>query len=166
MAEAPSASFDPDGLATVHEVPKHSRPSYDADLAIERLSQQAGRPSHSHEASVNSSFARSYSDKDMAADPPPVPYTLTSTRNSQQTQRLSDNKLKKADRRRTVGSQLEPTESTQRPRRSGLRNTIRRMFGRKGRKDQSSRPMTTIYHPHVSGPIQQTDNQTPLIRKL
>lgn len=153
MSEAPSASFDPDGLATVPEVPKYDRTSYDDDFAIEHHSQQTGRPSRSQDVSVNSSFARSYSDKDAAANPPPVPYTHPSTRKPQHAQRLSDGKLKKADRRKTVGGQIEGTELAQKPRRGGLRNTIRRMFGRKAAKDRTSMPTARVYHSHVSESI-------------
>ena len=140
MAGAPSGPFDPEGLSTVHELPYH-KTSHDAEPSVEHRSIILARHSGSRDPSINSSFARSYNES-LAAEPPPGPYT-TAPRKTQHAPRLSDGKLKKADRRNTVGTELSGPNLAQRPRRGGLRNTIRRMFGRRSTRNRASMPTGT-----------------------
>ena len=147
MAGTSSGPFDPEGLSTVPEVP-HYKTSHDSEHTVEHRSVLIGRVSGSQNPSINSSFARSYNDS-MVAEPPPVPYT-TFPRKTRHARRLSDGKLKKADRRNTVGIDYSNADLAQRPRRSGLRNTIRRMFGRRSMKDRISIPGGTVQPRHVS----------------
>ena len=145
MAGTHSGPFDPEGLSTVQEVP-NPKTSLEPDRSFEHHSLLIEKISGSRDPSINGAYGRSYNE--IAAEPPPVPYTTNPNRGSH-TRRLSDGKLKKADRRNTVGLQPSGPSLAQRPRRGGLRNTIRRMFGRKSMKDRISMSGETIHQRHV-----------------
>ncbi|KAL9123646.1 MAG: hypothetical protein Q9217_006940 [Psora testacea] len=138
------SAFDAQGLPTVHEV-SHHKVSYD-------FPNPAGhrpviRPSGSRDASLNSSLGRSYKEKEFEAIRQQGPYT-TPGAVSNHVHLRSDaphGKLRKGDRRNTmaVDTYAEPTLA-KKPKRGGLRNTIRRMFGRSP-KDRISMPAPTVY---------------------
>ena len=144
------SGFDAAGLPTVHEVPHH-KASHDSNNPMDHRSTSMNPPSGSRDASINSSIGRSYNEKDMAAEAPQVPYTTTArgSRHVIQKTDASSAKLRKGDRRNTMGPQYAEPTSEQKPRRGGLRNTIRRIFGRRSMKDRISMPAGPVYQRHV-----------------
>ena len=146
------SGFDAEGLPTVHEIPHH-KANNDSYNPADQRSMSIDRLSISRDASINSSIGRSYNEKDMAAEAPQVPYT-TSPRGARQIPLKTDApsaKLRKGDRRNTVATQYAEPTFQQRPRRGGLRNTIRRIFGRRSMKDRISMPTGPVYRRHVGG---------------
>ena len=144
------SAFDTQGLPTVHEVPHH-KVSYDFNNPSDHRSVSMNRPSGSRDASINSSMGRSYNEKDIEAEHQRRPY-ITSRAASDHVNLRSNApsaKLRKSDRRNTMATDTYPEATLARkPKRSGLRNTIRRMFGRSP-KDRISMPATTVYQKHV-----------------
>ena len=138
-----AAPFDPEGLSTVHEVPLKT--SAELKSSIGNRNSIMEQRSGSKEPSVNSSFARSYNES-MITDPPPVPYAIEQPK-VQHARRLSEGKLKKADRRKTVAAEPANSATSDKAlKRGGLRNTIRKIFGRKSMSNRISMP---------SGPVSQ-----------
>ena len=144
------SAFDAAGLPTVHEVPHH-KVSHDFNNPTDPRSTLMNRPSGSRDASINSSMGRSYNEKDMAAEAPQVPYTSSARGSRHVTQKVdaASSKLRKGDRRNTMATQYAEPTSEQKPRRGGLRNTIRRIFGRRSVKDRISMPAGPVYQRHV-----------------
>ncbi|KAG8526956.1 uncharacterized protein KY384_008385 [Bacidia gigantensis] len=136
-------TIDADGLPTVHELP-HYKTNYEIDNRSDPPSLSMRGRTSSRDASINSSIGRSYMEKETAAVPPPVPYT----RHLRSPSDAPSSKLKKADRRRTVAAQYDDLNGAERPKRSGLRQSIRRMFTRKSAKGRISMPTGPLYRQH------------------
>ena len=142
-----AAPFDPEGLSTVPEV--LVRTTQSVKSSFENGTATTDRRSGSKNASVNSSFARSYNES-VFADPPPMPDPVDQQR-TRHVERSSEGKLRKADRRKTVGvdSSAEPATYDKGLKRGGLRNTIRKIFGRKSVGSRISLPAGPAFHNSV-----------------
>ena len=148
------SGFDAEGLPTVHEIPHH-KASHEFINSTDQRSILLNRLSGSRDASINSSVGRSYNEKDMAAEAPQVPFTTPprGARHVTPKTDASSTKLRKSDRRNTMATQYAEPTLEQGPRRGGLRNTIRRIFGRRSMKDRISMPTGPVYQRHVGGSI-------------
>ena len=147
------SALDAQGLPTVHEV-SHHKVSYDFNNPADHRS--VNRPSGSRHASLNSSVGRGYNEKGIEAEQQRAPFTTLGATASAPTanhvrhpSHAPSGKLRKGDRRNTIlsGSYSEPTLA-RKPKRGGLRNTIRRMFS-KSPKDKIRFPGRTIYPQYV-----------------
>ncbi|KAL9097981.1 MAG: hypothetical protein Q9163_006261, partial [Psora crenata] len=146
------SAFDAQGLATVHEVPRQ-KASYDFHTPADHHS--INRRSGSRDASLNSSMTRSYNEKEGEKEDRRGQYTTPGALPSEVLLRSDahSGKLRKGDRRNTtsVNAYLEPTLAMKKPKRGGLRNTFRRMFGRIP-KNRISMPAPTVdqQHNHIT----------------
>jgi len=148
------SAVDAQGLPTVHEVP-HYKTSHDFDNAMDhRLRSIKG----SRDASFESSMEHNGSDKQLEVAPQnTVRYTAPAqaAREALRRTEVNPHLLNNADHRRTMADPSKPT-LTKKPKRGGLRNTIRRMFSRKAAvKDRISMPNPAVYNNHVKMPSEE-----------
>ena len=156
------SAIDPQGLSTVHEVSHHGIDYQDNESLDNRLrstTQDAGR---SGDASLKSSAEQSYDEKQLE----PYPHRLRHTSPTQGVQQARQHSQKPSGPLQNgngtytnmgPGRLSTKPASPKKEKRGGLKNTIRRIFGRRSTRDRISVPNAAVYPRHVSLMRQRED---------
>ena len=146
------SAVDPQGLATVHEVP-HYKANYIEDGALDNRLQSARLPSaSSRDASLSSSMGRSYNEKPAEVTPQRLRHTgpTRADRDAWQRSEVPSAPVRGGDNHRhTKTNGLSNSQSPRKDKRGGFRNTLRRMFSRRSTRNRISMPNPTVYPQHV-----------------
>ena len=149
------SAIDPQGLSTVHEVSHHSINSPDTRSLDNRLRSETHDVGHSGDASLKSSAEHSYDEKHLEQIPHRLRHT-TPTQCPKQAWQYPQKPLGPLQNGNGSHTNMGPERlstkptSPKRERRGGLRNTLRRMFGRRSTRDRISVPNPAVYPRHVS----------------
>ena len=150
------SAVDPQGLSTVHEVPVHGVNYHDDGPLDKRLHSSTQPLGASRDASLDSSIGQSYDEKQSEPTLQRLRHTGPTTQAAQRTwqrpQGPSSPQQNGHGSHRDMGADrlsAKPT-SPKKERKGGLRNTLRRMFGRRSTRDRISVPNPAVYPRHVS----------------
>lgn len=147
------SAVDPQGLTTVHEVPQHTV-QYDGDGSLDhRLVSKSYAPVRSREASLGSSGGHSYDEKHKDEPPQRLRHTgpTQAARQAWQRSEVLAGSVRNGNghQRDTVTDDSSKSRSPKKEKKSGFRNTIRRMFGRRTARERISVPNPAVYPRHV-----------------
>ena len=146
------SAVDPQGLSTVPEIPHQGVDYQDNGAMDNRL---YSKVQASREGSPESSLGHSYNEKQSEASPRPLRYTAHS-QTARQVWQCSQGPTSPYQNRNSNHRGMGPDRLSAKPtspkkeKKGGLRNTLRRMFGRKSARDRISAPNATVYPRHVS----------------
>lgn len=143
---------DPQGLATVHEVPYH-KVGYIEDDSLDNRLQSTRQPSAgSRDGSCDSSMGQSYSEKPQEVTPRRLRHTgpTKADRDAWQQSETPSAQMRSASYRNTRTDSISKPRSPKKDKKGGFRNTLRRMFSRRSTRDRISMPDSTVYPQHVS----------------
>lgn len=147
------SAIDAQGLQTVRELPRH-QPRYNNDSGSldNRLLSKRRPPGELRDASPDSFFGRTYSEKQMEASPRRLRHTAPAHVAPQEWQRAKDpsSSLRNGNYRDTKRESASMQTPPKKERKAGFRNTLRRMFTRRSTRDRISMPTPTVYARHVS----------------
>jgi len=146
------SAVDPQGLTTVHEVPQHGIQYHSSGSFDNRLVPRTQAPVVSREASLVSSTGHSYNGNHVDEPPQPPRHTGPTQAAQRAWQRSaapagSQHKGNGHHHDQVIGNVL--LASPKKEKRSGLRNMLRRMFGRRHTRDRTSVPYPAVYPRHV-----------------
>lgn len=151
------SALDAQGLQTVHELPR-IQPKYNDNVSLgsldKRLFSKGQSPGDFRDASPDSFFARTYSEKQLEASPRRLRHTAPAHTAPEAWQRskgpsppLHNGNYRNPKRE----SALKQTpQKKEKERKAGFRNTLRRMFTRRSTRDRISMPTPPVYPRHVS----------------
>jgi len=144
------SAVDSQGLPAIKEA-SHHKTSHDFNSMEHRLVSMRRPSGGSHNASLGSSMGHSYNETsveelhDRSRYTPQAHAAREAWQRSDESQGLMGNEHGRDTRR-------EP-KTLVKEKRGGLRNTIRRIFGRRSAKDRISMPNTSVYPRHVCFPF-------------
>ena len=144
------SAIDPQGLSTVLEIPQHDTNPQDHGSPESPPRSKVHPSAVSHSASLVSSTGLDHDEKQLEVTPKRLRHTEPTQADLQPWQRsndLSDTYQNGNGYHRSVDTK---PSSPRKEKRGGLRNTIRRMFGRRSTKDRISVPNKAVYSAHVS----------------
>lgn len=143
---------DAQGLQTVHELPQKQPRFNDNGSLDNRVLSKRPSPGDLRDASPDSSFGRSYSEKQLEASPRRLRHsTVPAHAASQPWERARNSSAPLRNGNHLVEEKRESAliQSTQKKgRKTGFRNTLRRMFARRPTRDRISMPNPTVYPRH------------------
>ena len=145
-------AVDPQGLATVHEVPHHKANYIDDAAPLDHRLQSTGQPSAgSRDASPSSSMGQSYNEKQTEVTPQRIRHTgpTKADRDAWQRSEAPPSQVGNGDYRHTRTNSMSNQRSPKKDKKGGFRNTLRRMFSRRSTRDRISMPNSTVYPQHV-----------------
>lgn len=137
---------DAQGLPAIKEASQH-RTSHDFNTADHRLVSMRRPSGGSHDASLSSSMAHSYNEKSLEELRPKHRYTAPANAAREAWQRSEGTSAPM-----TISQKRDAKDEPKtivKEKRNGLKNTIRRMFGRRPAKERISMPNPMVYPPHV-----------------
>ena len=150
------SAVDPQGLSTVPEVPSRGA-NYHGDGSLDKRLHSNTQPlGDSRDASLESSIGRSYEEKQSEPTAQHLrhrdPTTQTARRAWQRPEGPSSPQQNGHGNYRDMGPNRLSTKPTppKKEKKGGLRNTLRRMFGRRSTRDRISVPNPPVYPRHVS----------------
>ena len=156
-----SAVVDPQGLQTLHELPRNQPRSNDKGSLDNPSLAKSHSPGNLRDASPDSFVRRNHPEKQLEASPRRLRHTAPAHASPEAWQRpngtsvsLRNGNPQDAKRESTL-MQTPPKKE----RKIGFRNTLRRMFTRRSTRDRISMPNPTLYPRHVSSfkhPLQST----------
>ena len=152
-----SAVIDPQGLQTVHELPRNRLGYKDNGSPETRLLSNSHLPGDLRDASPDSFFQRNCSEKQLEASPRRLRHTSQAAPEALQRGRDPSVLLRNGNQRDTKRESTLMQTPPKRERKAGFRYTLRRMFTRRSTRDRISMPNPTTYPRHVSSfkrPIQ------------
>lgn len=142
----PSSFADSQGLPAIKEASPH-RISHDFNAADHRLVSMSRPSGGSRNASIGSSMAHSYNEKSLEELHPRHRYTAPANAAREAWQRSEPAPIS-GDINQDFDTRGKP-KLIMKEKRGGLRNTIRRMFGRRPPKERISMPNPSVYPRHV-----------------
>ncbi|KAL6715880.1 hypothetical protein ACLMJK_006841 [Lecanora helva] len=148
------STIDPQGLSTVPEVPSQSVHYHGNESLDNALRSAIHGPGDSHNGSVESSIGYSYDGKHPETPPQHLRHTASpgqaAGRAWQHSEGTGSSLQNGHGNHREMRSNRLSTKaiSPKKEKRGGVRNTLRRMFGRKSTRDRISAPNPTVYPRH------------------
>lgn len=152
-ASSLGSTIDTQGLQTVPEFPRNV-PRYNDNGSLDnRLLSKMKPPDELRDASPDSSFGRSYSEKQLEASPRRLRHTAPAHATPEAWQQAGDSSvpLRNGNHRNTKRESALMQAPPKKERKAGFRSTLRRMFSRRSTRDRISMPDPTVYPRHVSG---------------
>lgn len=146
------STFDAQGLPTLHEVPQHKATYIDHGSLDNRLHSGRDASAGSRDASIESSVGPSYSEKQIEDNTHRLRHTGP-PRANQDEWRRSDSPsvvLNNGNQRYTTVDGTSKPTAMKKEKKSGIRNTLRRMFSRKAARNTIAVPNTAVYPQYVS----------------
>ena len=141
-------AVDPLGLSTVPEVPRSSPDSYGKTSYRRPSNSQSFNASR--DASLESSLAHSYHEKALEEPPRRLRHTGPAQASPRTWQRSEGPAVSLQNGHGVHKEKTFPNAtSTRKDKRSGFRNTIRRIFSRRSARDRISMPATAPYRRYV-----------------
>ena len=146
------SAIDSQGLQTVPEFPQSQSRYNDNGSLDKRLLSKRQPRGDLRDASPDSLLGRNYSEKQLEASPRRLRHTAPAHAIPEAWQRAEDpsfslpNGNYRDTKRESALMQTPPKKS----RKSGFRNTLRRMFTRRSTRDRVSMPNPALYPRHVS----------------
>ena len=142
---------DPQGLATVHEVPYHKVGYIEDDSPDNRLRSTRQPSAGSRDASCDSSMGQSYNEKSQEVTPRRLRHTgpTKADRDAWQQSETPSAQLRSASYRNTRTDSMSKPRSPKKDKKGGFRNTLRRMFSRRSTRDRISMPDSMVYPQNV-----------------
>ena len=147
-----SAVLDPQGLQTVHELPRNQPRSNNTGSLDNPSFAKSQSPGNFRDASPDSVFRPNYSEQQLEASPRRLRHTAPAHATSDAWQRPKDSSvpLRNGDHRDSKRESTLMQTPPKKERKAGFRNTLRRMFTRRSTRDRISMPNPTVYPRHVS----------------
>ncbi len=146
------SAVDPQGLATVHEVPYHKVGYIEDDSLDNRLHSTRQPSAGSRDVSCDSSMGQSYNEKPQEVTPRRLRHTgpTKGDRDAWQPSETPSAQMRSGSYRNTRTDSISKPRSPKKDKKGGFRNTLRRMFSRRSTRDRISMPDSMVYPRHVS----------------
>ena len=146
-------TLEPEGLSTVYEVPHHDESKRDG-RSLEKQVSITRASGVSQDVSLDSSIGQGYDEK-LLAPAPQHPRNLGSTQAAQQAWHRAERPVTPLRNGTSIYQDIGPdrlsnkTTSPRKEKKGGIKNTLRRMFGRRSTRDRISVPNVAMYPRHV-----------------
>ena len=145
------SAVDPQGLATVHEIPYHKAGHVEDEYLDSRFQSTRHPSTGSLDASFNSSMGQSYNEKPQEITPHRLRHTgpAKADRDAWQRSEAALSQTRSGIYLNTVRDGTIKPRSPKKDKKGGFRSALRRMFSRRSTRGRISMPNPTVYPQHV-----------------